>query len=255
MKTLFIFLPAFARKPLPLAVDEWRWTGSGKASPLTMRRRAKGFGAVSPFLYLKRKLSPLVVGASLFICAGFFGCSDNAVVEPTANVVSNGIHTIYNVPADTGSHNKTTYYRFRDSTVVTGSDTATANWDIAFKSTTIFTNSGSSGRGQGGAVVLKNVNFSDVTEASQSGYDTDSTGAPAIPTGSGKGWYLYNFTTNIISPIAGVVLVIRTGDGKYAKVQILSYYKDAPANPASGDKPRFYSFKYFYQPNGSRNLK
>lgn len=191
----------------------------------------------------------------LLICVGYIGCSDNTVVEPPTNETSTNIHTIYNVPADTGSHNKTTYYRFKDSTIVTGSDTATANWDIAFKRTTIFTNSGSSGPGQGGAVVLTNVNFSDVTEAPLSGYNIDATGAPVIPTGSGKGWYLYNFTTNIISPIAGVVFIIRTGDGKYAKVQILSYYKDAPANPTSTDKPRFYSFKYFYQPNGSRNLK
>jgi hypothetical protein len=195
--------------------------------------------------------------SALFFLIGiiFLGCEEDKIVEPPAPEPSASEHTIYNVPADTGHQNITTYFRFSDSTIVTGSDTTTANWDIAFKSTTIFTNSGSSGPGQGSAVVLTNINFSDVTQAPESGYEIDSTAAPAIPTGSGNGWYNYDFTTNIISPIPGVVLVIRTGDSKYAKVQILSYYKDAPANPSSSDVPRLYSFKYLYQPDGTRTLE
>lgn len=155
---------------------------------------------------------------------------------------------------DASSPSQKTYFRFSDSSIVTGADTLTNKWDLAFSSTTIYTNSGSSGPGSGGALVLKGVNFEDVLEAPSNGYKIDSAGAPAIPTGSGNGWYNYNFSANVISPIPGVVLVIRTGDGKYAKVQILSYYKGAPENPASSDIPRFYTIKYFYQPDGSRKL-
>jgi len=45
-------------------------------------------------------------------------------------------------------------------------------------------------------------------------------------------------------------LVIRTHDDKYAKVEILSYYKDAPAEPDGFvDESRFYTFNYVYNPN------
>ena len=47
------------------------------------------------------------------------------------------------------------------------------------------------------------------------------------------------------------ILVVKHG----AKVQILSYYKDSPANPSSTDIPRLYKFKYVYQPDGSRNFQ
>jgi len=44
------------------------------------------------------------------------------------------------------------------------------------------------------------------------------------------------------------VLVIRTHDGKYAKLEILSYYENAEPN-ATFDNYRYYTFDYVYQPN------
>ena len=56
--------------------------------------------------------------------------------------------------------------------------------------------------------------------------------------------------TNIVSPIPGKVLVFRTRDGKYAKVEVLSYYENAPANPdPQSDASRYYTFNYVYNPN------
>ena len=86
------------------------------------------------------------------------------------------------------------------------------------------------------------VDTSLLTQDSESGY--------AIPTGSGNGWYNYDFTTHVISPIAGKILVFRTHDNRYAKVEILSYYLGAPENPdAFTDPSRYYTFNYVYQPN------
>ena len=63
--------------------------------------------------------------------------------------------------------------------------------------------------------------------------------------------------SNIVSPIPGKVLVFRTRNGNYAKVQIISYYKDAPSNPdASSDESRYYTFNYVYNPNeGEKSLE
>ena len=79
----------------------------------------------------------------------------------------------------------------------------------------------------------------------------DSQNSYAIPTGSGNGWYTYSGPPNhIISPTPGKILVFRTHDDKYAKVEILSYYLDAPENPdAFTDQSRYYTFNYIYQPN------
>jgi hypothetical protein len=62
---------------------------------------------------------------------------------------------------------------------------------------------------------------------------------------------------NLVTAIPGRVLVIRTGTGKFAKVEILNYYRGGvtPASTASEDdklrKQRFYTFRFAYQPNGS----
>ncbi|MFN4147455.1 MAG: HmuY family protein, partial [Runella sp.] len=82
----------------------------------------------------------------------------------------------------------------------------------------------------------------------------ESTTRLAIPPASGLGWYNYNPQLNIITPIPGRVLIVRTGDGRFAKVEILSYYKDAPANPDQNSIARHYTFRYVFQPDGSQRL-
>ena len=51
--------------------------------------------------------------------------------------------------------------------------------------------------------------------------------------------------------IAGKVFVVKTHDGKYAKFEILSYYKDAPATPDATSVGRYYTFNYAYQANST----
>ncbi|RNC90294.1 MAG: hypothetical protein ED555_08410 [Allomuricauda sp.] len=140
----------------------------------------------------------------------------------------------------------------------TGAVTSSATeWDLAFRGTTVAVNGGSAtgtndepGRtGNGGASVVDGT-FASVTSADGLSFAQDADGAFAIPTGSDNGWYNYNFMTNVVSAIPGKVFVIRTHDGKYAKVEFLSYYENAPANPDGfADTPRFYTFNYVYNPN------
>ena len=153
-----------------------------------------------------------------------------------------------------------TFYSLRDGAVVPAADSASAKWDLAFKSTTILVNGGTSGPGEGGVVVLEDTSFAAVTEAPPAeafvvdqGTDRMET---AIPGGAGNGWYDYDFATGIVSP-RPVVLAVRTADGRYAKVQIESYYLGAPGPdeiaPDAGF--RYYTFRYLFQPNGSRQLR
>lgn len=146
-----------------------------------------------------------------------------------------------------------TLFNFRDNAQVSIADSASTKWDIGFRGTTIILNGGTSGPGVGGAQIISGI-FDEIKEAPTSGFVQDNETTYAITTGSDKGWYHYDGATNTISPIAGKVIVIKTADGKYAKMEILSYYQGAPATPDAASKSRHYKFRYIYQPDGSTKL-
>lgn len=156
---------------------------------------------------------------------------------------------------------KYTLYSLETNSIISNTDSATSKWDIGFRGTTIITNSGNSGPGTGGAFIYTGL-FSDLAQI-----PTDSTfridNAPtayAIKSGSGNGWYSYNGATNLITPIPGRILVIRTASGKYAKIEIQNYYKGGVTPDATASdndklmKQRYYTFRYTYQSDGSKKF-
>jgi len=50
------------------------------------------------------------------------------------------------------------------------------------------------------------------------------------------------------------VIFLKTAEGKYAKLEMLSYHKGAPAAPIPTSEARHYTFRYVYQPDGSTKL-
>nr|WP_299345353.1 IPT/TIG domain-containing protein [Allomuricauda sp.] len=147
---------------------------------------------------------------------------------------------------------------FTKFSFATGAETTSdTDWDIAFRGTTIAVNGGvatgtndePTRNGDAAAVIVEGI-FSEINSADGLTFAQDADAAFAIPTGSNNGWYNYNFMTNLITPIPGVILVFRTHDGLFAKVEILSYYEDAPANPDGFNDPsRYYTFNYVFNPN------
>ena len=141
----------------------------------------------------------------------------------------------------------------------TGAETTDANaWDVGFRGTSIIVNGGTSlgtadepaRTGNAAVYFLEEEAFAGVTEVDESLFAQDSASGYAIPTGGGNGWYNYDPVGNLIIPRSGVVLVFRTTEGKFAKVDITSYYQNAPDNPDSTvDAARYYTFDYVYQPN------
>jgi HmuY protein len=155
------------------------------------------------------------------------------------------------------NNNHFAFFSLERNEAVAVSDSATNKWDIAIRSTTILTNGGTSGPALGGAFVQRAVSFdtyATISKDSTFRTDLNTTPAYAIPTGSGNGWYNYNATTNIISPIPGNIIIVRTATGKFAKLEILSYYKDAPTTPTPTDVSRYYTFRFIYQPNGTKSF-
>jgi hypothetical protein len=182
---------------------------------------------------------------------------DNNNTTPVAVVTTK----VSNLPApQTGGQGQPvggefTKFSFSENKIVT-----TEKWDIAFRGTTIIVNGGAKvgitdepNRTGVAAVSIVSGTFSGVTTfpAATTFVQDAANSVYAIPTGSDKGWYNYNGSTFIISPIAGKVFVVKTHDGKYAKFEILSYYKDAPAAPTATSEARFFTFNFAYQANST----
>ncbi|MDQ3140823.1 MAG: HmuY family protein [Bacteroidota bacterium] len=199
----------------------------------------------------------------LFLTINLFLIACNEADD--ANTTSIRAVTIKNLPADPptgydpatgrpiGETGKFTFFRLSDSSIVSNADSATNKWDIAFRSSTIIVNSGTSGPGNGGAYVFNGA-FTDVLQVhSDSIFYVDA--APnqfAI----GKTWYNYDGAAMVFAPKPGKTIVIRSAEGKYAKLEILSYYKDAPISPnAFSDQARFYTFRYVYQADGTKKFE
>jgi len=135
--------------------------------------------------------------------------------------------------------------------------TSETDWDIAFRGTSILVNGGSSSgivdaperNGNAGAYIVDGI-FDEISSINTSAFAQDGPDGLAIPTGSGNGWYTYDGSQLTIRPIPGKVIVLRTADDKYAKVEILSYYKDAPeviTDQIALNDLRYYTFNYVYQ--------
>jgi hypothetical protein len=208
----------------------------------------------------------MAVAAAMFFAACSKDDNGGTTVQPltvkTANdIIADTIIGFSNIGQPVGA-GKYTFYSLENNSVVPSSDSNSTKWDLAFRGTTIITNSGVSGPGNGGAFVFVGT-FEDLkTIPSDSAFRTDvATNNLAIPTGSNRGWYIYNAPANLVTPIPGRVIVVRTATGKYAKLEIQNYYKGGttPDASASDDikirNQRYYKFRYIYQPNGSKSFE
>ena len=199
------------------------------------------------------------------VTMSFMGCSKSDPAPALTAV------TFKNLAADppSGGYNPTNgqpigvtkkyaLFSFKTGAIVANTDSASTKWDIGFNGTNIIINSGTSGPGSAAAQVVSGI-FSNLVIAPNDGYLQDNKSATpasyAITRGSGKGWYNYDPASNLITPIAGKVLVLKTADGKYTKMEIVSYYLDAPIAPTSSTKDRYYTFRYLYQPDGTQKLQ
>ncbi len=160
-----------------------------------------------------------------------------------------------NLPADPEPQaDRYTLFSFSKGAVVPTEKMDTDQWDLGFKGTAIIVNGGKERKGKGAACLASGV-FETINRLPDGlTWATDQPdGKTAVPSGSGNGWYEYVFTTHEIKPLPNRVLFVRTADGRFAKVEILSYYRDVEGET---DSPgRYYTFRYVYQPDGSGVFK
>lgn len=134
------------------------------------------------------------------------------------------------------------FFRFAAGSVVSLPDSM--GWDLAVRRHRLIVNGGAGFAGAGGIATLGPVAFDSVREAPQNGYVTTRAGTDSVV--AGLKWYSYGFTSHMLTPRGGVYAV-RTADGRYAKIEILSYY-------CTGAQPGCLTIRYAYQGDGSRRL-
>jgi hypothetical protein len=221
--------------------------------------------------FVPRPLSFKAIALFLGFAAFTIACDDNNPIPPVGlqavtvqNLIADtiigitpGVPPAGGIPYGAG---KFTFYSLETNSIITSTDSASNRWDLGFRGTTIITNSGSSGPGQGGAFVWTGL-FADLKSIpADSTFRVDAAPNYAIPVGSGRAWYTYSQAEQLVRPIPGKILVIRTSSGKFAKVEILNYYKGG-VTPAVTEPDsvkyklqRHYTFRYTFQPNGSRDF-
>jgi hypothetical protein len=131
-------------------------------------------------------------------------------------------------------------FQFSQASVVEEVDPL--GWDLAFRRNRIIANGGPGFAGRGGIRDVGEISFTEVVELPEEGYlpnrGVTDTLNPAI-----EKWYDYGFTTHLLTPKPRVYAV-RTADGRYVKLAILSYY-------CPGARPGCLTFRWVWQGDGT----
>ncbi|RKG99278.1 hypothetical protein D7X74_39540 [Corallococcus sp. CA047B] len=117
------------------------------------------------------------------------------------------------------------------------SATEDAAWDLAFQRFVVKSRGGVSGTGGVQVALLTDTSFAALTQAPSTGWSTDAADGDDTDTtldtvfNTAGGWYLYDLKFHTLTPRAQLY-VVRSDQGAYFKVELLSYYDDAgsPAN-------------------------
>lgn len=142
---------------------------------------------------------------------------------------------------DASSPDEWRHFDFSRGSVVTPADPL--DWDLAFRRFHVIANGGARFAGRGGIVALGAVPFDSVSEAPVADYVETTAGRDTTNDAIAR-WYDYGWASHVLTPKPHV-WVVRTADGRYARLRILSYY-------CPGARPGCITFSYVYQGSGSR---
>ncbi|MBE9586196.1 HmuY family protein [Mucilaginibacter sp. JRF] len=144
----------------------------------------------------------------------------------------------------------------------------TKDWDLAFTyiyNSIVYVNNGEAsgnpgagGPGIGGITYVEKP-YSEVNEVPQDASFNKNqtfTGWDGWPQPYNFGWYFYQMSTHIARPIKNRTFILKTAEGKYAKLELINVYQGNPPVVTDLHWPAPYlTFRYFVQEDGSTNLK
>lgn len=116
------------------------------------------------------------------------------------------------------------------------------NWDLAFRRFDIIANGGNAFAGDAGILNMGAIPFDSLRRVPETGYRVTTADSDSVNPATSD-WYDYGFTSHLLTPKPRTYAV-RTADGRYAKIEILSYY-------CTGARSGCLTFRYVYQGDGS----
>lgn len=120
-----------------------------------------------------------------------------------------------------------------------------SDWDVAFRRFNVLVNGGASYPGDAAVVALEDAAFDEVARAPAEGWVQAGGGRDSANPAIAR-WYDYGFVSHRLTP-RPVTYVLRTAEGRFAKLRFLSYY-------CPGAAPGCITFEYVYQGDGTRSL-
>jgi len=165
--------------------------------------------------------------------------------------------------ADTSATGNFVKFSFLEGGIVTNN-----KWDVAFRGTTLIVNGGEKAhndqpdRTGDAAVYIATGSMTEINSVDTNRLLQDNSFGSAILNNimiddlgiSGQGWASYNMSNHLFQPRPGRILVFRTHDNKYAKMQIIYFYDSLNPVTSDGDIGGFYTFNYAYQSEGEINF-
>lgn len=166
------------------------------------------------------------------------------VAEPEAEAVGDRLVRGRRVTLDARDPDRWVRFDFSRGAVVPNS---APSWDLAVRRFRIIVNGGPGFSGRGGAMALHGTPFDSVRHVPESGYrptEGDPAGDPEHPVL--EDWYRYDLFSHMLLT-RGRPYAIRTADGRYAVIEVVSYY-------CPGPEPGCLTLRYHYQGDGSRRM-
>ncbi len=170
-------------------------------------------------------------------------------IEPVE--VGNRTTPVITYTLDASDIEKWVFFDFSRGSVIEKMERDSLDWDIAFKRAKLLTNGGATNKeGKGGALAVNLAKIHEVASVPEgTAFETDYRPykKPERENRALVKWFKYNYINHRLEP-KPEVYVIRTADGRFAKMKILSYY-------CQGEKVGCYTFQYLYQGKETVSLR
>jgi hypothetical protein len=170
----------------------------------------------------------------------FGGAQSVAAVNPNLLPTST-------IMIDATNEEQWTYFDFSRGEQVKIHDTSSLEWDLAFRRGKIISNGGATNKfGKAGLINLGEVSFDAVESVPLKDFIPDEATRTQTENPVLLQWYKYNYISHKLTARKNIY-VMRTSDGKFAKVQFLSFY-------CADKQPGCIQMKYVYQSEGTKSF-
>jgi hypothetical protein len=174
------------------------------------------------------------------------GPSRNSNAQSVAAVNPNLLPTS-TIVIDATNEEEWTYFDFSRGKQVKIHDISSLEWDLAFRRGKIISNGGATNKfGKAGLISLGEVSFDAVESVPLKDFIQDEATRTQTENPALLQWYKYNYISHKLTARENVY-VMRTSDGKYAKIQFLSFY-------CADKQPGCIQMKYAYQDEGTKSF-